>query len=206
MRVELAQIGKKFDRNWIFRNINASFTSPGIYGLVGYNGSGKSTLLQIISGFVTPSEGAISFKGGNLAVEDVFNHVAFAVPYMELPGEFTITEAIQLQEKFKPFRPNWNVNTILKDIDLSTHADKTLNQLSSGMRQRLKLALAICSESSLLLLDEPCANLDARWTAWFNERLATESGDRLIIISSNSQEAELKLVNQTTLNVSDHHS
>lgn len=205
MHIKLIQIGKKFDRNWIFNHIDAELSSPGIYGLIGFNGSGKSTLLQIISGFVTPTNGEIIYHGGKTSVEDIYTHCSMAAPYMELPSEFTIIESIQLHEKFKPFRENWTAKSILTDLELDQHAHKTLDQLSSGMRQRLKLALAICSNSSLILLDEPCANLDSKWTAWYNDRLKSEAGGRLIVISSNSQELELRHVNKATINVSAHH-
>jgi len=72
------------------------------------------------------------------------------------------------------------------------------------MRQLLKLALAIYSKTPVLLLDEPCANLDSRWSDWFNESLLNQSKNRLVIICTNSQESEMRCINSAILNVSDY--
>ena len=70
------------------------------------------------------------------------------------------------------------------------------------MRQRVKLALAIYSETSVILLDEPCSNLDVKWTNWYNEALAKTLENRIVIICSNSQSAELKLANKEAFDLS----
>lgn len=205
MKVTLSSVGKKYGSHWVFRHANAEFVSGGTYGIVGFNGSGKSTLLQIISGYVTPSEGTISFD--HLTVDQVHAHLSMAAPYLDLLEEFNVRESIKLQARFKPFQNGILPEGILREMELEPHADKLLSELSSGMRQRLKLALAIYANTSILLLDEPCANLDAKWTAWFNECLKKHSpADRLVIICSNNQQEELKMVNREMVDVSAFHS
>jgi ABC-type multidrug transport system ATPase subunit len=204
MHIECSNIGKKYGRTWIFRGISASLESNNIYGIVGINGSGKSTLLQILSGFVTPNEGQISYDAGQTSIDSVFQKLSISAPYLDLPSELTVEECIENQAQFKPFKAGFSSSALIEEIQLQKHRNKTLDQLSSGMRQRLKLGLAIFADSRLLLVDEPCANLDAKWSEWFETCLRSESADRLVVISSNSQENELRLVNQPLINVGGH--
>tara|TARA_B110000046_G_C12961548_1_gene384799 strand:- start:374 stop:994 length:621 start_codon:yes stop_codon:yes gene_type:complete len=203
MNITLESIGKRYDADWIFRGISAIYQPNNIYGLVGFNGSGKSTLLQIISGFVTPTEGSILFENGNTQVENVYRSLSMAGPYISLPIELTVKEVTDTHSLIKQFRSGYSPEELLEDIQLSKHKDKQLSKLSSGMRQRLALALAIYSESTLLLLDEPCANLDSNWSDWFNRCIESQIADRTIVISSNSQEIELENVTEPVLNVSE---
>lgn len=203
MKITLESIGKRYDADWIFRGISAIYQPNNIYGLVGFNGSGKSTLLQIISGFVTPAEGSILFENGNTQVENVYRSLSMAGPYISLPIELTVKEVTDTHSLIKPFRSGYSPEELLEEIQLSKHKDKQLSKLSSGMRQRLALALAIYSESTLLLLDEPCANLDSNWSDWFNRCIESQIADRTIVISSNSQEIELENVTEPVLNVSE---
>jgi ABC-type multidrug transport system ATPase subunit len=202
MNIRLENIGKRYDADWIFRGITSEFTANSVYGLIGFNGSGKSTLLQIISGFITPTEGTILFDDGRVKVESVFRSLSLAGPYISLPVELTVQEAADSHFKHKPFISSYTPKSVLDEVQLSKHKDKQLSKLSSGMRQRLALALAIYSDSTLLLLDEPCANLDSNWSDWFNRCIESQKADRTIIISSNSQEVELENVTEPVLNVS----
>ena len=202
MNVTCSNIGKKYGRTWIFRGISADLEANNIYGIVGINGSGKSTLLQIISGFVTPNEGEVIYDKGETTIESVFKKISISAPYLDLPSELTVEECIESQAQFKPFKAGFSSSALLEEIELVAHRSKTLDQLSSGMRQRLKLGLAIFADSNLLLVDEPCANLDAKWSKWFETCLESQCADRIVVISSNSQENELRLVNKPLINVS----
>ncbi|MDP4664565.1 MAG: ABC transporter ATP-binding protein [Salibacteraceae bacterium] len=206
MTIELSDVGKKYGKLWIFKGITATFESNHIYGLIGFNGSGKSTLLQLISGYTTANQGQVSFRESEkeIDVDQRYQKLAIAAPYLDLFDEFSVRETIALHAKFKPLAHGVSHSDLLEEIDLAKHQDKLLNQLSSGMRQRLKLALAIYSKTPVLLLDEPSANLDSRWSDWFNESLSNQSKNRLVIICTNSQESEMRCINSAILNVSDY--
>lgn len=203
MKITLENVGKKYANNWVFRGISTTFESNRIYGLIGFNGSGKSTLLQMISGYITPNEGLINFTNESslINIEDRFRHIAISAPYLELFDEFTVAESIEMHARFKPLSKSGI--EILHEIELEKHESKMLNHLSSGMRQRLKLALAIYSQTSVLMLDEPCANLDSKWSNWYNQTLSSEATEKLVIICSNSQDIEMASINGAILNVSD---
>jgi len=108
MKIVLKNVGKRFNRDWIFRKLNFEFNSSDAYVILGANGSGKSTLLQVIGGNALSSEGAIDyFDGGGKAipVENLYKQLSFASPYLDLLEELTLLESIEFHQKFKPFYP-----------------------------------------------------------------------------------------------------
>ena len=160
MKISLENIGKKFNRRWIFKGIKFNFEPNHKCAVLGANGSGKSTLLQIIAGNHSASAGNIKYKmeGEHIPRENVFKHLSFAAPYLELPEELTFREILDFHSKFKtPLLP---LKKILEFTYLEKDADKQLIYFSSGMRQRAKLAQALLFESSMVLLDEPTSHLD----------------------------------------------
>jgi len=203
VRIALNDIGKQYGAHWIFQHVAADFYPGHIYPIIGNNGSGKSTLLQIISGFVTPNQGQVRMvlDDQELVVEEWYKHISIAAPYLHLFEEFTVEESILLHQKLKPLHDT-HAEDLMDEIDLLKHRKKTLKQLSSGMRQRLKLALAMKSESAILLLDEPCSNLDKHWISWYNEVLKNSMMERITIICSNSQEEELANATDEALDIS----
>ena len=189
MDIILESLGKRFRYDWIFKNLNYTFKSGKIYGIKGPNGSGKSTLLKILSGHLTPSAGTISFQKNGVVISKagIYQSIGFSGPYMDLIDEFTMEESIKFHQRFKPLLNGLNLPDILSILELEKAAQKKVNHFSSGMQQRLKLGLAVCSQSDLLLLDEPNTNLDLAANEWFEKLLTTYKGSRTIVIASNEQ-------------------
>jgi ABC-type multidrug transport system ATPase subunit len=121
MRIELSDIGKQYGNHWIFKKVNARFESGNIYAITGHNGSGKSTLLQIISGFVTPTDGSILYQknGDRIEIASWFKHLSITAPYLELFEEFTVTEAIELHHQLQALSSS--PEEIINDIELDAH-------------------------------------------------------------------------------------
>jgi ABC-2 type transport system ATP-binding protein len=125
MNITLKNIGKRFNREWIFRNINYHFESGKKYAITGSNGSGKSTLLQVIAGSLMHNEGTVEIADGRLTIDDrqlrTDNHqpsshspltshhsqnhyslISLAAPYLELIEEMTALEFLKFHATFKP--------------------------------------------------------------------------------------------------------
>lgn len=187
MRIELAGVSKRYRREWILRQIDLQLASGGRYAVTGPNGSGKSTFLKMLSGHLTPSKGTITFStnGQKIAVADVYQHLAFAAPYIELIEEFTLREAIRFHQRFRPLLPGISLESLIGHLGLQRAANRPVMQFSSGMKQRLKLALACCTSADYILLDEPTTNLDKQGVAWYHALLEEFVQDRLLIIASN---------------------
>lgn len=190
MKISLEHIGRRFNREWIFRDVNYEFISGQTYAILGANGAGKSTLLQLISGSLTNSEGTIKyFQGDTLLDQDqVFIHQSMAAPYLELIEEFTLSEIIDFHFRFKKYREGFDKRSLINLLGLKNSEFKALKHFSSGMKQRVKLALAFCSDTELLLLDEPSSNLDQQGLEWYLQLASSQCADRLVIICSNQEQ------------------
>ena len=187
-QIELNKIGKRFRYEWIFKNITHSFQSGKSYALLGPNGSGKSTLMKILSGHLTPSDGQITFLNSEKKIDgdDVYQHISYSAPYIDVIEEMTLTEIIAFHSKFKPLSKTLIINDLIQLLNFKNTADKEVRFFSSGMKQRLKLALSICSDTPILLLDEPTTNLDAQGVAWYHDLMQQFSDkNRLVIVASN---------------------
>lgn len=198
--ISLQNIGRRFNREWIFKGVNYTFETGGSYAILGPNGSGKSTLLQVINGSLTPSVGAISYtcNGQPLQVEKVFAHLSLAAPYLEVIEEFTLAEMIDFHFKFKRYLPGFDKNEVIALLGMNSSKNKLIRYFSSGMKQRLKLALAFCADTRLLMLDEPTSNLDTQGIEWYLELVQQFTKGRLLIICSN-QEQEYSFCQQQLL-------
>lgn len=187
MQITFHQVSKRYNYEWIFRGIDRTFEPGKRYAVTGPNGSGKSTLMRVLSGQLSPSKGKVGFSVGRKKVkaDEVYRHVSFAAPYIELVEEFTLREAINFHQKFKPFLPGLSMPDLLELLDLPKAKNKEVRHFSSGMKQRLKLALALCSQSSLVLLDEPTTNLDQQGMDWYLALVEKFLGSRTAIVASN---------------------
>jgi ABC-type multidrug transport system ATPase subunit len=190
MKITLENIGRRFNREWIFRNVNYTFESGQSYAILGANGSGKSTLLQVISGSLTPSEGTLSFQkdGKTIDIESVYEHLSLAAPYLELVEDFTLEEQIDFHFKFKSYRDGIDLQRVIDLLGFQKSRFKAIKYFSSGMKQRTKLALAFCSDTPVLLLDEPTSNLDSEGVEWYLKLIREFSKNRLVIICSNQEQ------------------
>ncbi|MBX7093613.1 MAG: ABC transporter ATP-binding protein [Flavobacteriales bacterium] len=198
MTIQLENIGRRFNKEWIFRNVDTTFQHEKCYGIIGGNGSGKSTFVQLISGFLIPSEGKIIYESENTIIpsENIFKQLSFASPFLELYDEYTAEELFAFQSSLKPMKKGIDKKSFIELLELSNIKNKALKNYSSGMRQRVKLALAILADTPLLLLDEPCTNLDRNAKEWYKNLLREHSGKRLIFVSSNSDDDEMFLCDE----------
>lgn len=185
MNILVENLGKKFTNEWIFRNLSFSLTSGENLAVIGQNGSGKSTLLKVLAGFTPLTQGKMQFsEQKNITSDSLFKHLSWAAPYLQLIEELTLEEQIDFHEKFKKL--SISKQQLIDCLDFSKSSTrKMIKFFSSGMKQKLKLALAIYSQTSLLLLDEPTSNLDSKNIAWYLETIEKNKEKRTIIVASN---------------------
>ena len=187
MTIQLSNAGKRYNRDWIFRNASLTFLPHHTYAITGSNGTGKSTLLQAIAGSLAISEGQVSWqiKGSEIDSNLVYNHLSIAAPYVEVIEEMTAFEFLEFHQKFKPLIASVSIKEILTLLGLEKAANKQIRYYSSGMKQRIKLAQAIFSDVPLMLLDEPCTNLDTAGFELYNTLINKYGHNKTIIVSSN---------------------
>jgi len=187
MHITLKNIGRRFNREWIFRGIDYIFEKGNSYAILGPNGSGKSTLFQVLNGSLAPSTGDINYIMGDstIGIEDVYRHISIAAPYLELIEEFTLAEVIDFHYQFKSYGNDMNREAVIALLGMEEHKNKLIKHFSSGMKQRLKLVLAFCSDTPMLMLDEPTSNLDTQGVEWYLSLVEQFALNRLTIICSN---------------------
>ena len=212
MTISLSEVSKRFNREWIFRNFSYHFYSRHSYAITGPNGSGKSTLLQVIGGAIGMSEGEIKYEvsgeDSGVRIQDTeyriqetsikavetslkidpdkaFRYISISAPYLEVIEEMTATEFLQFHHKFKPLLSGCTIHQIISIVGLENAAHKQIRYYSSGMKQRIKLAQAIFSDTPVILLDEPCTNLDAEGIQLYLQLVNDYCTERLVIVSSN---------------------
>ncbi len=205
--VRLLNVGKRYNREWIFRHCSYTFTSGKNYAITGPNGSGKSTLLQVIAGATLHNEGTIEYTldtgypmldanikqpASKIKYQESsilsYQNISIAAPYLELIEEMTAKEMLDFHSKFKPLILSLSIEDMLKIVGLEKAVNKQLRYFSSGMKQRLKLAQAFFSNTPVLLLDEPTTNLDADGIALYQSLISNYTKDKLVIVSSNVKE------------------
>lgn len=189
MEIRLEEVYKRFGLHWIFEEVSHTFESGSATAITGSNGSGKSTLMQILSGSLSPSKGKVHFvsKGKEIEASEVFREISMTAPYMSVIEEFNLREAYSFHAKFRPFVNGISEADFVELLDLKKSANKYIHQYSSGMKQRVKLGLALLCDSSLVLLDEPATNLDEASTDWYLSLVERFGKGRTIVVASNQK-------------------
>ena len=167
------------------------FSTGSAYAITGPNGSGKSTLLQVIAAALQINEGKIEWqaqgqnKSKTVSEEEVHSYIAICAPYLEVIEEMTATEFLTFHASFKPLLPQLSIAEIINIVGLQKAAGKQIRFYSSGMKQRIKLAQAIFADVPVLLLDEPCTNLDTSGYELYHRLIENYCRHKLIVVSSN---------------------
>jgi len=188
MNITLNNVGRRFNKEWIFKNISYEFKQGKKYAVLGPNGSGKSTLLSVLLGSLTPSEGEIKYASNiDVKVEDIYQHISFAAPYLDLVEEFTLQETIDFHFQFKNYTNGLDAAAVLDLLGLKKSQDKALKHFSSGMKQRTKLALACCANTPILMLDEPTSNLDTQGIDWYLALIEKFAVHKMVLVGSNQE-------------------
>ncbi len=190
MRISVRELGKKYGKQWIFRNLDFDFDSSASYAITGPNGSGKSTLLQLLTGIFPPTKGKIAYQDEHsetIEEESFYQYFDVVTPYLELIEEFTLQEFLEFHFKFKTPKVGLSIEEVVTKMYLTDDKNKFIKNFSSGMKQRLKLGIAFYSQSPVCFLDEPTSNLDEKGVAWYKNHVKEALKEKLVIISSNQK-------------------
>lgn len=186
------ELGKNFKHKRVLDQINLNVPTGKIYCIMGPNGAGKSTLLKIISGIEKPTEGVVTFKDKNWKREDL----KVIGSLIEEPGLFdnlTVEENIKLKLKLHRVE-NKNQEQILNTLGFGDHNHEKVKGFSTGMRQRLGIALAFMGNPDLVILDEPTNGLDIFGIHELRELLMLEKKQGKTIIIASHMLSEIQKV------------
>lgn len=169
------RIGKRYGARWLFRRVEVSLEVGDSLLLTGANGAGKSTLLRVMAGLISPSEGAVQRS-------DLVGYAALDQSlYPSLSAAEHLTWAAE-QRGHQPEVEHWMKRIGLRD------PNQVVGTYSTGMRGRLKLALAFQGNPELILLDEPSVALDEAGISLLEELLAEHLIRGAAVIATNNRE------------------
>lgn len=143
---------------FILKNLNATFHPGCVYAIAGSSGCGKSTLLSIMGGLAIPGSGRVLFNGKPLIKKGLPEYRKKDVSFIF--QSYNLIDYLSAEENLKMVSP-LSALPVLKKVGLNSEtAKRNVRKLSGGQQQRVAIARALISDSSLLLADEPTANLD----------------------------------------------
>lgn len=190
MKIEVKNLSKSFDKIEIIKNINITFESGKVYGLIGRNGSGKSVFLKLLCGFYKPTNGNIFYDGIDISKNNIFppnTRVLIEKPNFlpDLTGLENLTLLADIQKKIGIDE----INDTLKKLNLYEERNKKYNKYSLGTKQKLGLAQVLMEDPEVIILDEPLNGIENKTAESFRKLIKEEKKKgKLIIIATHIKE------------------
>lgn len=188
LALECTNLGKAFGQRWLFRRLSFTVTHGTGLVILGPNGSGKTTLLRLLCGLMKPTEGQVIWEinGVKLKPNQVRSLIGAVLPDCEPYEELTAEENMELIADLHGVNRN-SIGEWLERVGLSHAKHQFVREFSSGMKLRLKLAMAFVHEPIALLLDEPTAMLDEQGRQLVSELIAEKKRDGIVIVATNDE-------------------
>jgi len=180
-------VEKRFAKTLLFKNIDIQLKNGDSFYITGPNGSGKSTLLQILAGIQRPSSGKITYTVNNSIIENDYYKDFFGFTGPQVNPYEMLTAAENLKFMI-PKSVDDEIYAFLEKFDLYKHRGKAVKYYSSGMKQRLRLIHSLIRDPEILMLDEPCSNLDAKGRDIVYQAISEMKQNKILIIATNESE------------------
>jgi ABC-type multidrug transport system ATPase subunit len=167
-----------------------------VFGFLGPNGAGKTTTIGMILGLVHPSGGEVELLGQPVtpARNDVLRRVGAMVGSPAVMPSFPARRNLECLARLHPGLPAGRVEEVLAETGLASEASRRAGAFSTGMKQRLGLAMALLGRPELLILDEPANGLDPAGIRWLRERLRALAADGVTVFLSSHQLHEVEMI------------
>jgi ABC-type multidrug transport system ATPase subunit len=176
--LSVSGLGKRFGKRWIFRRVEFCLGLGQVLVVTGPNGSGKSTLLRILAGLEPPSDGTV----------DGASEVGYVSPELALYSQLTGSEHIELASRLRRGSGRCDPVGALERVGLGESRDLRVGAYSTGMKARLRLALAVCHRPGVLLLDEASASLDEAGKSLVESAIAEQRKSGVVVLATNDPE------------------
>lgn len=199
----IENLSKTIKNNKILDNVNLTFESGHVYGLVGRNGSGKTMLLRAICGLIFPDSGKVIIDGKQLHKDISFpESCGIIIENTDLLPIFSAFDNLKMLSEIKNTANDNMIKSAIKSVGLDPDSKKKVKTFSLGMKQRLSIAQALFEDPDILLLDEPTNALDEDGVNDVRRILLEQKEkNKLIIIASHNKE-DISLLSDTVISVS----
>lgn len=184
--VEVKSLEKSYGNKQIIKGISFKVKRGQVFGILGVNGAGKTTVLEIIEGLRSYKKGEVTLFNNNIAdimdKSKIYKKVGVQLQLASIPEQMKVKEITEIvyAENRVPFNKNY-----LNKFGMKEHCNKKYSELSTGLKRRLHLALALVNNPELIILDEPTAGFDLQGRAdLHSEILRLKEQGKTIILSS----------------------
>jgi ABC-type multidrug transport system ATPase subunit len=189
VKILVSNLGKRYGFQFVIRKVDFTIDYGEILGLSGRNGAGKSTIMQMVSGYLSPSEGSVRYEVKDQVIEreNIYTYISYTAPYIDMPPKLTIEELFSHYKFFKKVSME-HYKEFIEYCEIDDQGDKFIENFSSGMKQKIALGLNLVTLSDLMLFDEPTSYLDSQAKEWFYKKILLQKGQKTVIIASNDSE------------------
>ena len=202
MKLEVLNLKKSFGNKEVLKNINFTFESGKIYGLLGRNGAGKTTFFNCLNDDIKPDEGTFNIieekNKRSLTIDDIGYVLSTPTVPEFLTGREFLKFFLEINEgKIK------NVKAIDEYFDFMKiepiDRDKLLKDYSHGMKNKMQMLINIIADPNILLLDEPLTSLDVVVAEEMKEMLKSIKKDHIFIFSTHIMDLALSLCDEIVI-------
>lgn len=200
----IKNLSKSIKNRKVLDNVDLTFESGNIYGLVGRNGSGKTMLLRAICGLIFPDEGIITIDSRQLHKDISFPESCGAIiEHTELLPNFTAFENLKILGKIKNIATDETIKATIRSVGLDPESKAKVKTYSLGMKQKLSIAQALFEDPDILLLDEPTNALDEESVNVIRDILIEEKNKGKLIIIASHNKGDIDFLSDITIKVTD---
>ncbi len=191
--VKIHRLSKKFGEQVVLNDVSLELPEGQIYGLVGRNGSGKSVLLKCIAGLIHPTSGTVEVFDKQIGKDvDFAPSTGIAIDQPGLLLHKSARENMRALSALLHKPDDAQISSLLQKVGLQSDERKPVAQYSTGMKQRLSIAMAMLDAPKLLLLDEPMSNMDVSGASEMRRlfRNLSNEGTTLVIATHIAEDVE----------------
>ncbi|MCL5804304.1 MAG: ABC transporter ATP-binding protein [Candidatus Thermoplasmatota archaeon] len=183
MKIQAENFSTGYDRVEVLHHIIFLIEKPGIYVVLGKNGAGKTTLFRALTGMLRPFTGSITFD--DIPQPESRVGIAYLSHKNSIPAGLTVRDAMKFFGRIEGVTDG-NVTNIINKFNLTELLDKRVQSLSQGQRKRVSLAKSLIGNKSVMILDEPTANLDPKVSEEIRNLIRVQSRDSIVLYSSHN--------------------
>ncbi len=198
LAIKVENLGKSFGERRVISSLNLELRQGESVAITGPNGSGKTTLLKLLLALLRPSSGKVTYYDDDrvLSREELRHRISFVSPYLSLYDQLSAEENLQFFTAVRGGNiTGKNIDSLLLRVGLDGRGMDLVSEYSTGMKQRLKYAVALSNKPDFLLIDEPSSGLDDSGKAMMTALIEEQRAGSIIIIATNEKE-EYSLASQ----------
>ncbi len=186
--IEISHLTKKYGKNYAVNDISFNVKKGEIVGFLGPNGAGKSTTMNILTGFLSATEGSVKIAGCDILENPIEakRHIGFLPEHPPLYLDMTVKEYLEFAFDLKKCTLNKkkHLGEICELLNIKDVYKRPIGHLSKGYRQRVGIAQALIGSPDILIFDEPTVGLDPKQIIEIRDLITSLGKEHTVILST----------------------